>query len=62
MKNKEPIINGGWDSPSPYKVDRWVKKDISPITGTGTCIAELQSAINKIIDYLNERDNPKSNS
>ena len=33
-----------------------------PIKGTGTCISELQSAINKIIDYLNERDNPKSNS
>ena len=23
----EPIINGEWGSPAPYKVNRWVKKD-----------------------------------
>ena len=52
--NKEPIINGGWDSPAPYKVDRWTKKKIEPITGTGTCIAELQSKINELVDEVNK--------
>lgn len=26
-QNNEPIINGEWGSPAPYKVNRWVKKD-----------------------------------
>lgn len=26
-QNKDPIINGEWGSPAPYKVNRWVKKD-----------------------------------